>query len=97
MDADTRDLAFVDLELTDADGVIRADLERTVSVTVDGPGVLQALGSANPVTEEGFTNGEHLTFGGRALAVVRPSGPGTITVTARCEDCEPVTVMLTAR
>ncbi|WP_435110437.1 glycoside hydrolase family 2 TIM barrel-domain containing protein [Nocardiopsis synnemataformans] len=97
VDADTRDLAFVALELTDADGVTRADLERTVSVTVDGPGVLQALGSANPVTEEGFTDGKHLTFGGRALAVVRPTGPGTITVTARCEDCEPVTVTLTAR
>ncbi|WP_017609048.1 glycoside hydrolase family 2 TIM barrel-domain containing protein [Nocardiopsis xinjiangensis] len=97
LDADTRDLAFIALELTDADGVVRADVERTVSVTVDGAGVLQALASANPVTEEGFTDGKHLTFGGRALAIVRPTGTGSITVTALCEGCEPTTVALTAR
>ena len=34
---------------------------------------------------------------GRALAVVRPTGAGTITVTASAEGCEPVTVSVEAR
>ena len=51
-----------------------------LEVEVDGPGVLQALGSANPATEEGFSGTSCTTFDGRALAVVRPTGPGRITL-----------------
>ena len=41
--------------------------------------MLQGLGSGNPCTEETFTADLHDTFDGRALAVIRPTGPGTIT------------------
>ena len=64
---------------------------------VDGPGVLQALGSANPATEEGFTETSCTTFDGRALAVVRPTGAGQITVRATAEGCEPQQVVIDAR
>jgi len=83
------DLAFVDITLTDNSGVVHHALDRSVTVAVAGPAVLQALGSANPVTDEGFRNDTHLTFDGRALAIVRPTGPGAITVTATAEGCEP--------
>ena len=43
--------------------------------------MLQGLGSGNPCTEETFGVATHDTFNGRALAVVRPTGAGTITVT----------------
>jgi hypothetical protein len=38
-----------------------------------------------------------MTFDGRALAVVRPTGAGTITVTATAEGCDPVRVRMEAR
>jgi beta-galactosidase len=68
-----------------------------VTVTVEGPGVLAGFGSAAPATEESYLDDVHTTFDGRALAVVRPSGAGTITVTASAHGCDPVTVTVEAR
>ncbi|MCZ2848807.1 glycoside hydrolase family 2 TIM barrel-domain containing protein [Modestobacter sp. VKM Ac-2978] len=94
--ADT-DLAFVDLALTDAAGTVALGVDREVTVTVAGPGVLAGFGSAAPVTEESYCDDVHTTFDGRALAVVRPTGAGTITVTATADGCDPVTVTVEAR
>ena len=74
--ADPSDLAFVELTLVDEAGSLYTRADRQVTVELDGPGVLQGLGSANPCTEEGFTDVACTTFDGRALAVVRPTGPG---------------------
>lgn len=94
--ADTADLAFVDLALTDAEGIVHG-IDRAVTVTVDGAGVLQALGSGNPINAERFDTGAHSTFDGRALAVVRPTGEGEITLVASVDGCEPVTVAFAAQ
>ncbi len=90
--ADPSDLAFVELTLVDAAGSLYTAADRRVAVELDGPGVLQGLGSANPCTEEGFTDVACTTFDGRALAVVRPTGPGTIALVATADGCEPVRV-----
>jgi hypothetical protein len=68
-----------------------------VTVTVEGPAVLLGLGSGNPCTEETFGADTHDTFEGRALAVVRPTGAGTITVTVAAPGCETRTVTVEAR
>ena len=70
------DLAFVDLTLVDGEGALHGSADRQIHVEVDGPGVLQALGSANPASTEGFTGTSCTTFDGRALAVIRPTGAG---------------------
>ena len=57
--------------------------------SVEGPGVLHALGSANPTGQEGFAGPTCTTFDGHALAVVRPTGEGKIIVTASADGCEP--------
>ena len=82
------DLAFVTLSLVDGDGTLHVVRDRRVEVQIDGPGVLQALGSANPKTEEGFAGTSCTTFDGRALAIVRPTGEGRITLRATAEGCE---------
>jgi beta-galactosidase len=94
--ADDTDLAYVDLALTDAAGTVALGVDRELTVTVDGPGVLAGFGSAAPVTEESYCDDVHTTFDGRALAVVRPTGPGTITVTASAPGCADVTVTVQA-
>ena len=68
-----------------------------VTVTVEGPGVLQGFGSARPATEESYLDDVHTTFDGRALAVVRPTGAGTITVTATADGCDPVKLTVDVR
>ena len=79
--ADDTDLGFVEITLIDDAGRWCHSEDRAVTVDVDGPATLLGLGSANPCTEELFGQPTHDTFHGRALAVVRPTGPGTITVT----------------
>jgi beta-galactosidase len=95
--ADDTDLAYVAIALTDAAGTVPTGADVEVTVTVDGPGRLQGLGSAAPVTEESYLDEVHTTFDGRALAVVRPTGPGTITVTVGAPGSETATARMEAR
>ena len=94
--ADHRDLAYVTLELVDAGGELYTAAERRLAVEVDGPGVLQALGSANPASDEGFTGSTCTTFDGRALAIVRPTGAGRITLRVAADGCEARQVVIDA-
>jgi beta-galactosidase len=78
---DDTDLAYVAIELRDAAGILFTGSDRSVQVDVTGAGVLAGLGSGNPKTAERFDSTTRTTFDGRALAVIRPTGPGAITIT----------------
>jgi beta-galactosidase len=80
------ELSFVNISLVDRDGVINTACDRKLTASVTGPGVLQGFGSGAPVTEESFIDNEHTTFEGRALAVLRRTGEGTITFKIDGED-----------
>ncbi|GAA1962781.1 glycoside hydrolase family 2 TIM barrel-domain containing protein [Kitasatospora viridis] len=95
--ADGGDLVFVSIMLTDHQGNARHDVDRPVTVDVEGPAVLQGLGSGRPATEEPYTAPVHTTYEGRVLAVVRATGPGEITLRVSATDCEPVAVVVQAR
>ena len=88
--ADDTDLAYIAIELRDAAGVLVTGADRAVQVTVTGAGVLAGLGSGNPTTAERFDAATRDTFDGRALAIIRPTGPGTINVTVGSEGHEVV-------
>lgn len=92
--ADEWDLAFADIALVDRDGIVQTAADRAVTVSVQGPGVLQGLGSARPATEENFLSDTCTTYDGRALAVIRPTGPGQITVTVTADECEIQSVVI---
>ena len=96
IDATDRDLAYIAIALVDAAGTVLSGEDRAVTVEVDGPAVLQGLGSGNPCSEETFAAPTHDTFNGRALAVVRPTGAGTITVTVSAKDCDDRTLTIEA-
>ncbi|WP_419847953.1 glycoside hydrolase family 2 TIM barrel-domain containing protein [Candidatus Poriferisocius sp.] len=94
--ADDTDLAYVEIELADSAGTVFTGVDRQVSVTVDGPGMLQGVGSADPTSQESFTGDQRSTFDGRALAIIRPTGPGQIVITAQADDCEQTSVTVEA-
>lgn len=94
--ADDADLAFVAIELRDAAGTLITSENKKIAVSVEGAGVLQALGSARPDNAERYDTAEHTTFDGRALAIVRPIGTGAITVSITADGLEPVVLTLTA-
>ena len=82
--ADGMDLAYVTVRVVDQEGrtVVTDDMELTSEV--EG-GELLGFGSANPCTEENYTNKRYV-FGGYALACVRAGRtPGEIRITVRGE------------
>jgi beta-galactosidase len=91
------DLAYVTLTLTDLSGTCCTYADRPVRVEVSGQGVLLGFGSASPSTEERFDAAERRTYDGRALAVLRPTGPGKIRLTATAPGCQPAGILVTAK
>lgn len=95
LQATGEDLAYIMISLTDEAGILQTLADRKVSVTVEGAGVLQGFGSADPKSTENFFDTERTTFDGKVLAVVRSKAEaGTITVTAAAEGCRSNTIML---
>lgn len=96
--ADGADLAFITVCLKDQDGNENLQEKRTVSVTVEGPGVLQGFGSANPRSEGSYQDTQWETYDGCVMAVVR-SGleEGTVKVRFSAEDCGEACVELQVR
>lgn len=88
--ANETDLAFVTLELRDPTGNLATSADREISVQVTGPGILQGLGSARPVSTESYNTSRCTTFDGRALAIIRPTSPGTIQVTVSAPEIDDV-------
>ena len=95
--ADDTDLAYVDVALRDAQGRLNTAVVRTVSVSVEGAGILQGLGSSNPCPEGNYFDSECPTYHGQVLAAIRPTGVGEITVKITAEGCKPVTVTIVAK
>ena len=94
--ADGGDLAYVTLTLADQAGTCCTHADRPVRVEVSGQGVLLGFGSADPSTKERFDATERRTYNGRALAVLRPTGPGKIRLTATAPGCGPAEILITA-
>jgi beta-galactosidase len=90
------DLAYITMSLVDKAGTVNTSAGRKISVTVEGAGVLQGLGSGNPMTEDNYSSGVTHAFEGRALAVIRPVEAGEIRVSIEAEGCAGKTVAVRA-
>lgn len=77
---DDRDLAFIDISVTDDHGVVHVLEDTALTVEVTGSGVLQGLGSADPASEDDYSSNTCHTFRGRAAAAVRPTAAGDIVI-----------------
>ena len=85
MHSDGHDLIFVGIEILDQNGVLIPDAEVTLTAHVSGKAYLAGFGSANPVTEENYTDETAITYRGRAMAILRAGydkGEIKLTVTA---------------
>ncbi|WP_433676930.1 glycoside hydrolase family 2 TIM barrel-domain containing protein [Microbacterium gorillae] len=95
--ADGDDLAFVHVELADADGVVEMLDDDHVDVEVSGPAELVGFGTANPAPVDSFLSARTTTYRGRALAIVRSTGEtGEVRITARSRHRGETTVTLRA-
>ncbi|TRZ51537.1 glycoside hydrolase family 2 protein [bacterium] len=96
--ANGEDLAYIVINVTDNEGIVKVLEERTIQVRVDGAGTLQAVGSGNPRETEDYTGTSFTTYHGRMIAVVR-SGfeKGEVKVTISTAGMESKEITLEAR
>ncbi len=78
-------LAYIHLRYTDEAGTLKPLTRSRIKVTGTEGGELIALGHACPYNPDGFGGKDTDTYLGEALAVVRPTGAGTIKLTAESE------------
>ena len=69
--ADGHDVIYVGIELLDKDGRLVPDAEIKLHAELTGAGTLAGFGSANPITEDNYTDGDTTSFRGRAMAIIR--------------------------
>jgi beta-galactosidase len=81
-----RDVAHVEVEVVDADGVVVPMASDLVRFTVDGPGRLLAVGNGDPTDHSSYQAAEHHAFHGLLLAMIQSTDEtGTIRVAARAD------------
>jgi beta-galactosidase len=82
---DRNDLTFVRIEVIDANGQLVPQDSLKLRLTLSGNGELAASGNANPKDMTSVNNSQLFTYKGRAQAVIRPSGSGSIKFSAESQ------------
>jgi beta-galactosidase len=84
IDADTRDVVHIKLELIDKNGLAVPDANNTIEIVVQGAGNLIGFDNGNPADHTSMKSSKKEAFNGLALCVVQSSDkPGTIQISAR--------------
>ncbi len=83
--ADNRDLCFIDISVIDENGCLVPHAECELTAECVG-GELLCIFSGNPANEDDYTSDKCHAFGGRALAVIRASVPGEVTLKVASND-----------
>ena len=82
---DGQDLAHVAVSIVDSNGVLFNQAQEELTVTVSGPAVLAGFGTSLPNPTVPYTSAVQTTFDGRAMAVIRATGSGQITVSVKSD------------
>lgn len=89
------DLAYVTVEVVDADGRIVPNADMPVRFSVSGVGELAAQASASPNEPASFHAPVRKTYQGRCLAILRPKdGAGTITLKAEADGLKAAQIVI---
>jgi len=81
--ADGRDLAFVEVDVVDAQGVVVPQASDKVDFALSGPGSIAGLDNGNSVSHESYKGTSRSVFSGKAMAIVQSTTtPGSITLDA---------------
>jgi beta-galactosidase len=81
--ADGKDLSFLTVKITDANGNLIPHADNLVNFKITGPGFIAGVDNGNETDHESFKTSYHKAFNGLCLAVVESKGAkGKITITA---------------
>jgi beta-galactosidase len=81
--ADGRDLAFVEVDVVDAQGVLVPQAANKIDLAVSGPGTLAGVDNGDATSHEAYQGTSRSAFSGKAMAIVKSTAvPGAVTLTA---------------
>ena len=86
------DVAHLEIDLRDESNTVVPTATDVIRFTVTGPGKIIAVDSGSVVSIEPFQADQRQAFQGRALAILRATGAGVITVTATVNGLPPATI-----
>lgn len=90
------DLSFVSLAVVDEQGDVIPTASDEITFSVEGPGEIVATDNGDATDLVVFPSLVRKAFNGHALAIVKATGPGTITVRAVAEGLESAETVITA-
>ncbi|TWT84055.1 Evolved beta-galactosidase subunit alpha [Planctomycetes bacterium CA13] len=71
IDSDGRDLSFITVQISDAQGLLVPRSNNEVQFELEGPGEILAVGSGDPTSHESFQASKRKAFNGLCLVIVR--------------------------
>ena len=81
--ADGRDLAYVEVDIVDAQGVVVPQANNKVDFTISGPGALVGLDAGDSTNHDSYKGTSHAAFSGKLMAIVQSTATaGKITLKA---------------
>ena len=94
LNADSQDLAYIDITIRDDQGIIHTESEEMLKIDIEGPGILLGFGNADPYDTLPYTGKAHSTYYGRAQAVLRASQEtGDIRIRVHTDDLSSETII----
>jgi beta-galactosidase len=91
------DLCFIKVEIVDVNGRVHPSASNEVFFTLQGPGVITAVGSSNPVSKEKYVGNQRKAHRGTCMAVVKTlDEAGTITLHAQADGLPPAEITIKA-
>jgi beta-galactosidase len=93
--ASPEDVAVVEFEIVDSAGTVVPDARNPVKFSVAGASIL-ALDNADLQDHDPYQSDRRRAFGGRGIAILRATGPGTIRIAVTSEGLAANNLTLTA-
>lgn len=74
------EIAYVDVTILDENGARVQTRDEEITISVEGPAKLLAVGSANPRSNESYVENRRRSYQGRLQAVICATGEGSSTI-----------------
>jgi beta-galactosidase len=96
--AKENELVYVTLTVVDANGITcPLDMSR-IRFSIEGPGIIKAVGNGDATSMESFTGTQMKAFYGKCLAIIQPDGTaGTIKLITESDGLKPGEVNITVK
>ena len=98
IDADGKDLAYIQVDVTDKDGNIVPDAKNRVTFNVEGDGVLVGVDNGWQTDHDSYQEDNRRAYNGSLIAIVQSTKTaGEFTVTAKADGLESGSVKVTTK